>query len=258
MKEQTILQTIIAANMAKFQPSDSYKFELEEMVGKRTRRHSFAAALSAPGINIIAELKKASPSKGLIRPNFPVAELAKELEQSGAAALSVLTEPHYFQGSLDYLRIAARTVEIPLLRKDFIFDSLQILEAAAFGADAVLLIAAALDKAQMKDFFQYAKSLNLDALCEIHDEAELDMVMSFDADIIGINCRDLKTFKVDHELTYKLLDKIPAGKIKVAESGIGNHADIVRLQSAGAGAFLIGETVMRAGRPGEALKELIR
>ncbi len=258
MKEQTILQTIISTNMAKFQPSASYKFELEEMVEKRTRRHSFAAALSKPAINIIAELKKASPSKGLIRPDFPVAELAKELEQSGAAALSVLTEPYYFQGSLDYLRLAARTVEIPVLRKDFIFDPLQILEAAAFGADAVLLIAAALDKAQMKDFFQYAKSLNLDVLCEIHDKAELDMVMSFDADIIGINCRDLKTFKIDHELTYKLLNKIPAGKIKVAESGIGNHADIVKLQAARANAFLIGETVMRAGRPGEALKELIR
>ena len=253
----TILDTIIDKNREAFDRSPDRRRELESRIAERARRHSFAEALSAPRINVIAELKKASPSKGVIRADFPVATLARELEQGGAAALSVLTEPYYFLGSLAYLQTAAATVQIPLLRKDFIFDELQILEADAYGADAVLLIAAALDLPQMKDFYQCARALNLDALCEIHDERELDMVMDFDADIVGINCRDLKTFKIDHALTCRLLGKIPSGKIKVAESGIHNHADIVRLRDAGAGAFLIGETVMRGEHPGEALKELI-
>jgi indole-3-glycerol phosphate synthase len=253
----TILDTIIARNRENFDHSASRRRELEYRAADRTRRHSFAEALSAPRVNVIAELKKASPSKGVIRADFPVPELARQLEEAGAAALSVLTEPYYFQGSPDYLRIAADTVAIPLLRKDFIFDELQILEAAVLGADAVLLIAAALDRIQMKDFHQFAKSLNLDTLCEIHDERELDTVMGFDADIIGINCRDLKTFKINHDLTLRLLGRIPSGKVRVAESGIHNHDDIVNLRSAGANAFLIGETLMRAPHPGDALRELI-
>lgn len=253
----TILDTIVAKNRECFDRSPARRRELEKAAAGRTRRHSFAEALAAPRINVIAELKKASPSKGVIRADFPVAELARELEQAGAAALSVLTEPHYFRGSTEYLRIAAENVRIPLLRKDFIFDELQILEASACGADAVLLIAAALDRIQMKDFHQSARALNLDTLCEIHDERELDMVMDFDAGIVGINCRDLKTFRIDHALTRRLLARIPSGKIRVAESGIRDHTDIVNLRNAGADAFLIGETLMRTAHPGEALRELI-
>lgn len=253
----TILETIIARNLASLNDSPSYRRELGELAAGRTRYFSFAEALRLPRANIIAELKMASPSKGLIRKDFPVAELAAELARSGAAALSVLTEPHYFRGSLENLRIAAENVEIPVLRKDFIFDELQVLEAAAFGADAVLLIAAALNYERMRNFYQYARTLKLDVLCEVHNEAELEMVLDFNPEIIGINCRDLKTFNIDRERTYKLLGQIPPDKVKVAESGIQNHADIVRLRQAGADAFLIGETLMRARHPGKALRELI-
>ncbi len=251
-----ILETIINKNREVLNTSEDYRRELSELAAKRERHYSFAQALSRPEINIIAELKKASPSKGLIRESFPVTELAMELETGGAAALSVLTEPFYFQGSLENLKLAAGAVKIPILRKDFIFDEIQILEAAAFGADAILLIAAALEPERMAALYNYARSLELDVLCEVHNADELKTVLAFDAEVIGINCRDLKTFSIDRQLTLELLGSIPERKVKVAESGIQNHGELARLRHAGANAFLIGETLMRAPNPGNVLREL--
>lgn len=205
---------------------------------------------------IIAELKKASPSKGLIRADFRPVELARELEQAGAAALSVLTEPEFFQGSLTYLEEASAATSLPCLRKDFIVDEFQILEARAHCADAILLIVAALEQKQLVEFASIARELQLDTLCEVHDEAELRRALDAGFDLIGVNNRDLKTFEVDLETALRLAGKIPAG-IRVAESGIHTGADIARLRSAGYDAFLIGESLMRAAHPAEALVKLL-
>ena len=223
-------------------------------------RPSFAAALrhSATGpVRVIAELKKASPSKGLIRADFRPRELAVELAAAGAAALSVLTEPHYFQGHPDVLRAAAGAVSIPILRKDFIVHEVQLAEAWEWGASAVLLIAAALTPAEYRRLYQAARAIGLDVLSEVHSRDELDAVLTGGAQIVGVNSRDLKTFRTDLAATAELLAAIPAGVIRVAESGIRAAADLRRLQAAGADAFLIGETLMRAAAPGDALRELL-
>jgi len=218
----------------------------------------FAAAISRKDrFNIIAELKKASPSKGLIREDFVPEMLCMELERSGAAALSVLTEEFFFLGSPIYLQKVAKLVEIPVLRKDFIFDPYQIHEARALGADAVLLIAAALDEKTFNSLYQTAKTIGLHVLAEIHNREELERTIRSGAKIIGINCRDLKTFQTDLGATEELLANIPDDRIKVAESGIKNHYDIVRLSGRGADAFLIGETLMRAASPGFELKKML-
>lgn len=224
---------------------------------RAVRNKCFANALSRDGFNVIAELKKASPSKGLIREDFSPLPLAKELENAGAAALSVLTEPFYFKGSLEYLKTVSEEIEIPLLRKDFIFDKFQIKEAAAFGADAVLLIAAALPEDTFKELLNTAFKYDLEVLTEVHTMAELEFVLSTDAEVIGINSRDLKTFKTDLELTRRMLSSIPDDKVKVAESGIFAHSDLVDLRGQGADAFLIGEALMRAESPGQKLRELL-
>lgn len=210
------------------------------------------------GTHVIAELKKASPSKGVIREDFRYVEFAKELEKAGAAALSVLTERNYFQGSLEYLRNVRREVSIPLLRKDFLFDEYQIYEARAAGADAVLLIAAMLEEKTIHDFAAIAADLGMAVLGEAHTEPELEVLLrSPDISLTGINARDLRTFRTDLEQTYQLLHMIPSGRIAVAESAIRTRGEIEQLKSAGAGGFLIGETLMRAEHPGEKLKELI-
>lgn len=215
-------------------------------------RVSFADALRG-GRNgkprIIAELKKASPSKGLIRPDFNPASLAAELAEAGAACMSVLTEPHYFQGSPENLQIAAQTVETPLIRKDFIVDEYQIFQAKAWGASAILLIAAALDDEQLCKLYATARELGMDVLAEAHDENEIKRLTNCKCDIIGINARDLKTFKVNLDRLVTMMDLIPETTIRVAESGVKTREDIIRLQSAGADAFLIGETLMRATSP---------
>lgn len=208
-------------------------------------------------INIIAELKKASPSKGIIRPEFDVIKLSRMLTDNGAAALSVLTEQFYFKGSLEYLKQVKANVDIPILRKDFIFDPYQLYEAKASGADAILLIAAALDKQLFTALHTVARQLGLYVLSEIHNQTELDMVLEVDVDIIGVNCRDLKTFKTDLKITEQLLAAIPDNKVKVAESGIKTHQDINNLSKQGANAFLIGETVMSAADSGTALRQLM-
>jgi len=209
------------------------------------------------GPAIIAELKKASPSKGLIRADFRPRELARELEQAGATALSVLTDEEFFQGSLENLRLASAATSLPCLRKDFMVDELQILEARAHGADAILLIVAALEQTKLIAFARAAAAHQLDVLCEVHDEDELRRALDAGCDLIGVNSRDLKTFKVDLSTALRLGEKIPSDCVRVAESGIHSGADVTRLRAAGYDAFLIGESLMRAEHPGEALKILL-
>lgn len=212
---------------------------------------------SQTGVAVIAELKKASPSKGLIRAEFQAEALARELEAAGAAALSVLTDEEFFQGSLENLRRASAAVEIPCLRKDFIVDEFQLLEARANAADAVLLIVAALTEKELARLAQSARARGLDVLCEVHDEHELQRALDAGCDLIGVNTRDLRTFKVDPETAFRLAPLLPCNVVRVAESGIRSGDDISRLRAAGYQAFLIGESLMRAERPGNALRELV-
>lgn len=234
--------------------------QLRDRVAARGPTRAFAAALR-PGEGrpprVIAELKRASPSRGLIRADFQVRELAQRLVANGAAALSVLTEPHYFQGSPDYLRTVSEVVAVPALRKDFIVDTYQLYEARAWGADAVLLIAKALTPERFRSLHEQAEGIGLAVLAEIHDSDELDVVLAAGARVVGINSRDLRTFKTDWELTIALLARVPESVVTVAESGIKGPEDMQRLTEAGADAFLVGETLMRAPDPGEALAQLL-
>jgi len=223
--------------------------------GFRTELRRVARDRSA--VAVIAELKKASPSRGLIRPDFNPAKLARDLEQAGAAALSVLTDEEFFQGSLDYLRQASSSSSLPCLRKDFIVDEFQIVEARAHCADAVLLIVAALDQKELIALAGIARSQGLDVLCEAHDEPELQRALDAGCDLIGINSRNLRTFEVNLETAFRLADKIPASCVRIAESGIRSGTDLARLRSAGYDAFLIGESLMKAEHPGEALVKLM-
>jgi len=206
---------------------------------------------------VIAELKKASPSKGLIREQFDPAKLAREMEDAGAAALSVLTEPEFFQGAIQNLRLASESTTIPCLRKDFIVDETQIVEARAYRADAILLIVAALTQTELVQLVARAGDAELDVLCETHDEEELQRGLDAGCDLVGVNARDLRTFHVDLQTLFRLAKRIPRGVLAVAESGIGSASDIGELRAAGYGAFLIGESLMRAPRPGEALRSLL-
>ncbi len=227
---------------------------------ERHQPRGFRAALkkkSATSAAVIAELKKASPSKGLIRADFPVAELATELEAAGATALSVLTDERYFQGSLQNLEIASSRTQLPCLRKDFIVDDFQVLEARAYGADAILLIVAALSDEELTSLRSRAGELQLDVLCEVHDGEEMWRAVDAGFDLIGVNNRNLHSFQVDLNTSLQLASRMPAGVVKVAESGIESRDDIARLRQAGFDAFLIGESLMRALRPGEALRELL-
>jgi indole-3-glycerol phosphate synthase len=214
-------------------------------------------AVAATGIAVIAELKKASPSKGLIRADFHAGELARELEEAGAAALSVLTEPEFFRGSLENLRLASENASLPCLRKDFIVEEAQIVEARANKADAVLLIVAVLEQPELMRLTGKAREHNLDVLCEAHDEEELQRAVDAGCDLIGINSRDLRTFEVDLDTVFRLAKKIPAGVLAVAESGIKSASDLADLRSVGYQAFLIGESLMKAAFPGSALKRLL-
>ena len=206
---------------------------------------------------VIAELKKASPSKGLIRPDFDGPSLAAQLESAGAACLSVLTDEPYFQGSLRNLELASEATNIPCLRKDFIVDDFQLLEARAHRADAILLIVAALTQGELVALDHSARELLLDVLVEGHDAAELDRALAAGCDLIGVNNRNLHTFDVTLQTALDLAPRIPTHVVKVAESGIESAADIDRLRAAGFEAFLIGETLMRAPRPGVALRALL-
>jgi indole-3-glycerol phosphate synthase len=256
-----ILERIVAATRARVvecrRGADWRELE------RRAERHvprGFRRALevkSREGVAVIAELKKASPSKGLIRENFVPAELARELERAGAAALSVLTDEEFFQGSLKNLREASGAVAIPCLRKDFIVDEFQLLEARANCADAILLIVAALTSEELSALAAGARRHGLDVLCEVHDGDELHRALDAGCDLIGVNTRDLRTFMVDLNTALALAGKFPADVVRVAESGIHSADDVARLRAAGYDAFLVGESLMRAVSPGAALRELM-
>ncbi len=232
---------------------------LEQAAAQHTPRgfRNRLRSIAQDRIAVIAELKKASPSKGLIRADFHPAELAVELELAGAAALSVLTDEPHFQGSLDFLRQASAATSLPCLRKDFIVDDVQILEARANHADAILLIVAALEDRELKSLGACARKYGLDILCEAHDETELQRALDAGFDLIGINSRNLRTFAVDLRTALNLAEKMPATCVRVAESGIHTGEDLARLRSAGYDAFLIGESLMKQERPGAALSKLM-
>jgi len=220
----------------------------------------FARALrqkASGGPAVIAELKKASPSKGLIRADFDPAALAAGMARGGAAALSVLTEEHFFQGSLRNLELASQSCDLPCLRKDFLLDEFQLLEARAHKADAILLIAAALTDLELRQLTAQAHALELDVLCEVHTAEELDRVLDLDCDAVGINNRDLRTFVVRLEVSLDLASRLPAAAVRVSESGIETAEDMNRLRAAGFHAFLIGESLMRQSDPGTALETLL-
>jgi len=236
--------------------------ELQARLGDREDQpRGFARALRDAALSgwtpVIAEVKKGSPSKGVIRPDFDPLDIAAIYQENGATCLSVLTDERFFLGHLRYLALIREQVTLPLLRKDFIFDEYQIYEAAAGGADAILLIAAMLEPAQLADLLGVAGELYLDVLLEVHDERELAMALATDCRLIGINNRSLHTFVTDLATTERLAPLIPAERLIVAESGINSRTDIVRLQQAGAGAFLVGESLMREEDIGAKLQELL-
>ena len=218
----------------------------------------FAEALAAPPIKVIAEIKRASPSAGLIRPDCDPAAIARSYEAGGAAAISVLTEERHFRGSLEDLRAARAAVRIPVLRKDFIVDRYQVLEARAAGADAALLIAAALEDADLRALLKAARRLKMECLVEVHSQEELKRVLAAEARIIGINNRDLSTFGVNLAVTERLMaENDLSGRIVVSESGINSSRDLARLARAGVDAVLVGTALMRADDPGRALWDLM-
>jgi indole-3-glycerol phosphate synthase len=228
----------------------------------REERRDFAAALAGGagrprGLRVIAELKRASPSRGLLRQDYRRREIAQGYAAAGAAALSVLTEEHYFLGSLDDLEVARRAVTIPVLRKDFILDSYQVYESVAAGADALLLIVAALPDRDLRSLLDLCQQLRVAALVEVHTEQEMDRAVNADVKIIGINNRNLKTLEVNLESSIQLREKIPSGCIAVSESGIKSAGDLERLRAAGFDAVLIGERLMSEPDPGRALQDLL-
>jgi indole-3-glycerol phosphate synthase len=232
-----------------------------EQAAPNHQPRGFARALRQKAVDgpaIIAELKKASPSKGLIRPDFDPSFLAASLARGGAAALSVLTEERYFQGSLQNLELASQACALPCLRKDFMVDEFQLLEARAHRADAILLIAAALTDSELRHLNRQAHALGLDVLCEVHTAEELERVLDLDCDAFGVNNRDLGTFEVRLDVSLGLASRLPAEAVHVSESGIDTPEDINRLRPAGFQAFLIGESFMRQPDPGGALHGLLQ
>jgi indole-3-glycerol phosphate synthase len=221
-------------------------------------RRDFLGALRSHSPAIIAEIKKASPSKGLLAPDFDPVATARDYEQGGAAALSVLTDEKHFQGRLADLESARDAVRIPVLRKDFTIDAYHVHQAAAHGADAILLIAAILSERQMRDFREQAERYRMAALVEVHDEKELGPAIDSGASIIGVNNRNLRTFEVDLGTALRLAGKIPSGVVRVAESGIHSAADVLTLRAAGYQAFLVGEHLMKSGDPAGALRALLQ
>ena len=217
---------------------------------------SIFQALSSPGISFICEVKRASPSKGVISPEFPYVEIAKSYESAGASAISCLTEPYWFQGRDQYVYEIAQAVSLPILRKDFTIDEYMIYQARAMGASAILLICAILEDCQLKDYLQLAHSLSIDVLVEAHDQSEIQRAIQAGAKIIGVNNRNLHTFHVDMANSIHLRHLVPESILFVAESGIQTHNDIVRLEQNGVDAVLIGETLMRANDKKAMLNQL--
>jgi indole-3-glycerol phosphate synthase len=230
---------------------------LQQAAQARQERRDFGAALSSGPLQVIAELKRASPSRGILREHYLPREIARRYQVAGASALSVLTEELYFLGSLDDLQTARAAVRLPVLRKDFILEDYQIYESAAAGADALLLIVAALSNEDLRIFIDLCQGLRIAPLVEVHDESELERALAAGARIIGVNNRDLKTLEVDLEISFHLRPGIPAGSIAVSESGIKTGEDLRRLAEAGYHAALIGERLLTAPDPGAALQEML-
>ncbi len=266
----TILAKIVEQKqreIARLPPGNLTPRQLQQAMQQRGDPRDFVAALRTPKIGsiaLIAEVKKASPSAGVICPDFDPCRIAREYETAGASCLSVLTDEKFFQGSLEYLRQIRETVTLPLLRKDFIIDERQILEAIQWGADAILLIAAILSDAQLGHFHSLARAAGLAVLVEVHNEAELDRAMAAQPDMLGVNNRDLTTFKVDLATTERLSDRLRSrspgsgdSRLLVSESGIHTRADVQRLANCGARAILVGESLMKQGDIGSKVRELI-
>jgi indole-3-glycerol phosphate synthase len=248
--EVTAAKAAASANELKARIAD-----LED-VPRGFERH-LREAVTSGWTAIIAEVKKGSPSKGIIRPDFDPLDIASTYQDNGATCLSVLTDEHFFLGHLRYLALIREAVSLPLLRKDFICDPYQIYEARAAGADAILLIAAMLNLNQLQEFHAIAREIHLDVLLEVHDESEMETALQTDCKLIGVNNRNLRTFVTDLSTTGRLARMMPADRILVTESGINNRADIIRLQADGARAFLIGEAMMRENDIGAKLQELL-
>ena len=253
-------EEIIAAK--KKSPLEAVRFDAESRVLTRDFVGALRAKIDAGAAAVIAEVKKASPSKGVLRADFIPADIAQSYAegdgQVSAACLSVLTDRQFFQGGVDYLKQARASCELPVLRKDFIVDPYQVYESRAMGADAILLIAACLDDAQMRDYEAIAAGLGMAVLVEAHDGAELERALKLRTPLIGINNRNLRSFEVSVQTTLDLRDQVPADRLLVTESGIATRDEVARLRAAGVHAFLVGETFMRADEPGEALAELFR
>lgn len=256
-----LLETIVAATRARIRD----RREAEPLAALEARAaaaaprgQAFVDALSVPGrLNLIAECKRRSPSRGVLRAAYDPVEIAKGYEAAGAAALSILTEPTFFDGSLAHLEAVRSEVSLPLLRKDFVVDTWQLLEARAAGADAVLLIVSALSDADLRTLDASARSLGLATLVEVHSDEELDRALSADVRVIGVNNRNLRTLDVDVDLSNRLADRIPADVVAVSESGLRTAADLTALAARGYDAFLIGERFMTSPDPGAALAELL-
>ncbi len=229
---------------------------LEAALRERPQGRPFSEALTRPGVSVIAEHKRRSPSAGALREGVSVVEIAQAYERGGATALSILTEPFHFSGSLEDLRAARAATSLPVLRKDFIVDGYQVYESAAAGADAILLIVAALEVDVLAELLGEARALDLDVVVEVHDEEELERALEVDADVLGLNNRDLSDFSVDIERTYELLADVPAGKTVVAESGFSTREQLDDLERVGIDAVLVGETLMRAADVEAACREL--
>lgn len=248
MSEKNILEEIAEKTRERIR-KEKRQFSLDQLktlAEKAPQQPSFLEALKKPGMSYICEVKKASPSKGLIAPEFPYLEIAKEYEAAGASAISCLTEPFYFMGSDTYLREITETVDIPVLRKDFTVDKYMIYQAKAFGAAAVLLICAILNDQELLEYRELAETLGMDALVEAHDENEVARALKTGAKIVGVNNRDLKTFKIDMNNSVRLRNLAPDNVVFVSESGIKNAGDIAILERNRVGAVLIGETLMRS------------
>ena len=230
---------------------------LEKRLAERPEQRPFGEALVRPGLSVVAEFKRRSPSAGEIRAGATPGEIARSYDEAGAAALSVLTDEPHFGGSLDDLREARAACELPVLQKDFVVDRYQLYEAAVVGADAVLLIVAALSREQLAGLYEEARGLDLDVVVEVHKEPELETALTVDAEVTGINNRNLDDFTVDVRTTFELMPDVPAGKTVVSESGIAERVTLDELERVGVDAVLIGEALMRADDPGAKLKELI-
>lgn len=258
MNEKNILEEIAEKTRERIR-KEKLQFPLDQLktlAEKAPQQPSFLEALKKSGMSYICEVKKASPSKGLIAPEFPYLEIAKEYEAAGASAISCLTEPFYFMGSDTYLREITETVDIPVLRKDFTVDKYMIYQAKAFGAAAVLLICAILNDQELLEYRELAETLGMDALVEAHDENEVARALKTGAKIVGVNNRDLKTFKVDMNNSIRLRNLAPDNVVFVSESGIKNAGDIAILERNRVGAVLIGETLMRSPDKKAALENL--